>query len=128
MKLDKISTVFASICMVGLSVYFLNSGNLTDLTSNNFSIAVHRVNSGYGYTISEGAHLLIKQDFIPAIQNEIPFPNYDIARSSARLVVKKITRGQQPALTLEELQEIGLDLNRNETGITSGLPIQSLCP
>ncbi|WP_185967773.1 DUF4907 domain-containing protein [Formosa sediminum] len=80
-------------------------------SSSDYSTRIYTVNSGFGYEISLHNKILIKQDNIPAIQNEIPFCNEDDANKIAALVIDKLERKVAPTISKIELQENKIVLN-----------------
>ncbi|MBP1841190.1 DUF4907 domain-containing protein [Formosa algae] len=80
-------------------------------SSSDYTTRVYPVNSGFGYEISIHNKVLIKQDNIPAIQNEIPFCNEDNANTIASLVVSKLENKIAPTISKAELKENKIILN-----------------
>ena len=71
---------------------------------------VYEINNGYGYSISYNDKLLIKQDLIPAIQNNQAFCNFDDAQKVADLVKEKLKRKENPKISLIELKQLNIQL------------------
>ncbi len=63
---------------------------------------------GWGYSISYKRKALIRQEYLPAVQGNIRMENRWQARKLGKLVKEKLEEGQSPAVTLEELQTLGL--------------------
>jgi len=79
--------------------------------SEKFETAVFQSKNGYGYSISFKNKLLIKQDFIPAIQKSQPFCNSNDAQKVAYLVAEKLNKKENPRVTLSELNDLNIQLN-----------------
>lgn len=60
--------------------------------------------SGWGYDIVAGVDTMIHQPFIPALQGDRPFPTERSARRAARAVIRKLQRGDSPALSPDEVR------------------------
>ncbi|WP_159023402.1 DUF4907 domain-containing protein [Formosa sp. L2A11] len=80
-------------------------------SSSIFNSKVYKTNSGYGYEITMNDKLLIKQDYIPAISENISFCNEDDANKIADIVISKLEEKVAPTITLEELKENKIILN-----------------
>lgn len=78
---------------------------------DDFKTLVYKTETGFGYSISYNSKLLIKQDYIPAIQSEKSFFNFEDAQKAASLVIEKLNRKENPKLSLLELNELGIQLN-----------------
>ncbi|MBP0905206.1 DUF4907 domain-containing protein [Mariniflexile gromovii] len=76
-----------------------------------FNTKVFKTDSGYGYSISFRNTLLIKQDYIPTIQNNVSFCTPQDAQKVADLVKKKLNHKENPKITLSELKQLGIKLN-----------------
>lgn len=72
---------------------------------------VYKSNNGYGYSVSYNDKLLIKQDYIPCIENNHPFCNYKDAQKVANLVVEKLNEKENPKVTISELNVLNIQLN-----------------
>lgn len=66
------------------------------------------VGQGYGYEIWIGEKLLVKQEFIPAINGEITFKTPEEARKVANLITKKLLERSNPEISVEELVSLNI--------------------
>lgn len=66
---------------------------------------------GYGYTISLNEKVIIKQDYIPYIQDKISFCTTEDAQKIAVVVQKKLLKRENPSVTLIELEQQSIILN-----------------
>lgn len=66
---------------------------------------------GYGYTISLNEKVIIKQDYIPYIQDKISFCTAEDAQKIAVIVQKKLLNRENPSVTLIELEQQSIILN-----------------
>jgi hypothetical protein len=97
-----LSTAF--VCFAVLKIVFNDK-------SEDFKTEVYKTNNGYGYFISYGSKLLIKQDFIPSIQRNQSFCNFDDAQKVANLVVEKLNKKENPRISVSELNMLHIQLN-----------------
>ena len=67
-----------------------------------------KVKKGYGYHIWAGDKLLVKQEFIPAINGAIPFQSYGDAERTAALVESKLKNRANPEISVEELGKLNI--------------------
>lgn len=66
-------------------------------------------NVGWGYQIFEGNTLLLKQEYIPAIQGNHAFESKKTAEVTAYFVLSKIEKGIfPPTLSVRELDSLGV--------------------
>jgi hypothetical protein len=87
---------------------------------DNKQIAVevfHIQEGGWGYDIVIDQKTFIHQLVIPAIAQNNPFPNEELAQKTAELVVQKIKAHKIPAISIEEL--IDLKVLRSDSTINS---------
>ncbi len=76
-----------------------------------FKTQVYQVNKGYGYRIQYQEKTLIQQEYIPAIQKNQSFCNYNDAQKVAVLVVEKLSNKQNPKITVQELKQLNIQIN-----------------
>jgi len=81
--------------------------------SNPFKSEIIRVDNGYGYQISYHSKLLIKQEYIPEIQLNKTFCTEQDAEKVAHLVCEKLYKKESPKITLENLNQLNINLNCN---------------
>ena len=63
---------------------------------------------GWGYIITVGEKIVIKQPIIPVVQGNKSFATEEDALKVAALVVNKIKSRQKPTIFRAELQKIGI--------------------
>jgi len=83
-----------------LTVYFVGRENT--------GLETFRSGEGWGYTVTIGGKMVIKQPFIPAIEGTEPFETKRDALRIGRIVKKKIEKGIDPSVTIEELHKAGI--------------------
>lgn len=66
------------------------------------------VENGYGYQIFEGEQLLIRQEFIPAINGNKAFQSKSDAEMVAKRVMEKIQKKLPPTIDIQELTDLGI--------------------
>ncbi|MCL6264852.1 DUF4907 domain-containing protein [Flagellimonas myxillae] len=82
--------------------------NFPDGNSAQLRPEVVKVQEGYGYLIWAGEKLLVKQEFIPAINGEIPFQSHRDAKKIAVLVASKLKNRSNPEVSKEELSKLNI--------------------
>ncbi len=75
---------------------------------------VFRVDHGYGYEIYSGTKLLIKQDFIPAIEHKVPFRTFKEAKRVANLVSQKLLNYESPEISAKELDNLNIAILKDQ--------------
>lgn len=73
-----------------------------------FQVNVFKVGDGFGYDITADNNILIKQENIPAIQQQKKFISYRQAEKAANVVVKKLNNRENPSISIEELKKLGI--------------------
>ena len=66
--------------------------------------------SGWGYEILVDHKIFIHQEYIPAIIGKKAFFSKEDAMKTAALVIEKLKRGKQPAITKADLTELKISL------------------
>ena len=77
---------------------------------NVFKSQIYEYNEGYGYSISYGNKIIIKQNIIPVIPANKPFYDFYDAQKVADLVKEKLDKNESPHISLEELKELNIQL------------------
>ena len=78
------------------------------------STKVFKVDNGFGYIITLREKVLIKQNTIPAIQKKIAFCSENDAISVANLVKSKIENNLIPTVSLQELNNLNIEIHCSE--------------
>jgi len=79
------------------------------LSKKKFEAITYKKNSGWGYAILKDGKTFIQQDFIPVIQQEIPFKNESEARRISLLVLEKVESKKNPTVTLDDLLSLKIN-------------------
>lgn len=83
-----------------------------DFTKTNYyEVLVHETKDGYGYSITYNKKVLIKQDYIPAIQDIQSFCSSEDALKVATLVKEKLNKKENPKVSLIDLKQFKIKLN-----------------
>jgi len=113
MKLYFISILFLTMVVAAL----VSCQGNTPINTNNkidhkdsvqLDSQAYKIGDGWGYTITLGKEIYIKQPMIPVIQGIKTFASEADALKVANLVISKLKNHQLPALTAEELQSMGI--------------------
>lgn len=100
------------IVVMGLLTYFISTSTHSKISeSNAITITVNKVKDGYGYTLMSNNKVLIKQEYIPAIQEKKAFCNVEDAKKVANIVKRKITRKKNPTVSLDDLKKLNINFN-----------------
>jgi hypothetical protein len=91
-------SVCAAIAAIIPFIYW-NKSKQQHIDSRIFSVA-----DGWGYDILVNGKLFIHQESVPAVAGNDPFKTPQAARQAAALVVKKIKKGLNPALSTDEIK------------------------
>ena len=75
------------------------------------AIAIPATN-GWGYEIHVDHKIFIKQDYIPAVSGMHKFINKEQALLTADMVIDKMKEGKKPYITINELQNVGIVLDK----------------
>lgn len=106
-----LSIIILILLFIGLSFLVIARFGLKGETSKQpFSSEVISVHGGFGYQILNGEKILIRQEFIPAVQGEKPFLIAKDAKSIGELVVHKLTNGETPVIHIEEIEKFNIEL------------------
>jgi len=102
-KVFTISTVLVSVLLIFLILVRMLS------TKTSLYSEVFISGDGYGYTIKAGDKVLIKQYFIPAVQEEISFMSDNDAKLVSALVLNRLLKKESPVVTIEDLNKLNVN-------------------
>lgn len=100
----KIITTLWVLLVVLPTVIFITNYNPED----KFQVKVFKVGDGFGYDIIANNVIIIKQENMPAIQQQKNFISYEHAHKVASAVVEKLYKGDNPGVSMEELKSLGI--------------------
>ena len=100
------------VILVAASAFYVANSDMFN-KSNPYETEVFSIENGYGYQIKYNAKLLIKQNYIPAINLNKTFCTAEDADRVARLVSQKLYNKENPQITLENLNQLNVNLNCN---------------
>jgi len=100
----RIITILWVLLVVLPAIIFLTNYNSEDT----FKVKVFEVGNGFGYDITSNEVIIIKQENIPAIQQQKNFTSYEQAHQVAGVVVEKLNKGVNPGISIEELKRLGV--------------------
>lgn len=104
-------TIILTLLFIGLFFIVVEGlGPKEKASKQLFRSEVISVNGGFGYQILNGEKILIRQEFIPAVQGEKPFLIAKDAKSIAELVVHKLVNGETPVIYIEEIEKFNIEL------------------
>tara|TARA_R110001583_G_scaffold22784_3_gene85036 strand:+ start:6489 stop:6827 length:339 start_codon:yes stop_codon:yes gene_type:complete len=99
------------LILSAILIFFIVTKTTFNNNTEPFKAAIYQTNTGFGYSISYNDILLIKQDYIPTIQNNQSFCSYQDAQNVANLVLEKLYKKVNPKISLLELKQLGIQLN-----------------
>ena len=78
------------------------------VAKDSFSLSTFRLesNEGFGYDILNNNHIIIHQEFIPALEGKQLFRSREEAMAIGNAVLKKIENKQSPSITKEEVLQL----------------------
>lgn len=83
---------------------------LSNISSNEFDLEIHKVENGWGYNIFKKNKVIIKQDIIPGLPVKKPFATEKDAIVVGKLMVEKLKNKKKPSISYKELQINGVIL------------------
>ena len=97
-------SAFIFLFVFGAVKYINNSGNHT------LGLQVHtiKMKEGYGYQITNNNIVLIRQEYIPAVEGKKVFSNVKDAKRVANLVMSKLTNKEDPVVYIKELKSLNI--------------------
>ncbi len=60
------------------------------------------------YSIKYNKQVIIRQEYIPGLQGNIPFESKNDAQKTGLLVLKKLKNNENPACSITELKQLGI--------------------
>jgi hypothetical protein len=102
-RLTLAATIIAVITIFVVVVSFVT--NSPQLDSKTFA-----VQGGFGYQIQVKDKIIIKQEYIPAVQGEIPFNSERDAQLVSKLVINKLLKKEDPVVTLNDLEKLNIEV------------------
>lgn len=72
-------------------------------------LETYRSDVGWGYSVSIN-EVVIMQPYIPAVEGRIPFETRRDARRAGEIVLERLIKGDNPSLSLEDLQKAGISI------------------
>jgi len=102
----KFVIVIVPVLLFLLGVYLWRDSYST----GEFETRVYEVNNGYGYNIkTSNGQIIIKQDYIPAIQYKKAFNSREDAERVAFAIAEKLKRNENPKISISELKMMGIN-------------------
>lgn len=110
MNIKKWAIVFI-LTLAVISAFFIFSNKQQD--NGLFTTEVFNLENGFGYKINYNSKVLIKQNYIPAVQSNKTFCSARDAEQVANLVIEKLKAKKSPNITLQNLNQLNINLNCN---------------
>lgn len=107
----KVLVVLILVLVTATVFYFVKFDAFSE--SNPYNSEIIRVDNGFGYQINYNSKLLIKQEYIPEIQLNKTFCTKQEAEKVAQLVCEKLYKKENPKITLQNLNQLNINLNCN---------------
>ncbi len=77
---------------------------------NRASVETFQTDSGWGYCVKHNGQTFIKQANIPAVTGNYSFVREVDARNTGRLILQKLKNKQSPAITVQELDSLKIEI------------------
>ncbi|WP_170154424.1 DUF4907 domain-containing protein [Mangrovibacterium diazotrophicum] len=74
--------------------------------------STQQADGGWGYQILKDTSVYINQPYIPAVSGHQTFKSEEDAMKAGRLVLKKIVKRQNPAITIHELDSLDIQYTK----------------
>lgn len=103
-----IGGLVAIIQTVGFTILVESTPNKVD--SGELSVRLYQEKEGWGYDIVNSGDVFIRQPFVPGISGYQPFQSKNDALKTGRLVLQKVRRGQPPAISVDELDSLDVNI------------------
>lgn len=100
---------FSIIIVLNVLIILLAKNREEPLSKKTF-----HVDDGFGYVITSGDKILIKQSYIPAIQESKPFYSKEDANKVANLVIDKLNNKTSPTVSLKDLTILNIQTNARQ--------------
>jgi len=104
---NKFSIIGITALLISFAVIFFSRQKSTEAKIFLHAEAV-QTPYGWGYNVLTNQKVYIKQEYIPGIPGKKGFKSAEDALLVGNLVVKKITANQQPTITEEDLDSLGV--------------------
>ncbi|CAM4206222.1 DUF4907 domain-containing protein [Zobellia nedashkovskayae] len=108
MKTKKTYFFLTALAVILVYIAFNYSG--AKLYTKGLHTEVLQVDEGYGYKILYDDKILVKQDFIPAIQGKKSFESEKEAMLVGNVVLRKIEKGEDPYISVLELKDLKINI------------------
>ena len=105
MKMIETIRIAAILVMTGMAAFFYSCHSSPHVR---YDLNVVKHEQGWGYEILRDHKPFIYQQYIPAIQGNTAFKDKRSAKKTGRLVISKLRHHQIPAVSQEELKELGV--------------------
>ncbi len=73
-----------------------------------YHLEILQLEHGWGYSITRNGKPFIFQEYVPAVEGNLRFPDRKSARKTGQLVIKKLRNNQLPVISKRELKQVGL--------------------
>jgi hypothetical protein len=100
---------FKGYFLIAFIMFLVSCHNNTSIKSD-LNINVFKINNGWGYKINIKNKTIIYQPCIPVITGNEAFHSKSDALKAGEIVLYKITQGQLPVLTRQELINAGISI------------------
>lgn len=97
--------------VLSISIISVILVRMKNVKTSNYEVFVHETSRGFGYSITYNEKMLIKQDYIPAIQDVQSFCSSEDALKVATFVKEKLNKRENPKVTLIDLKQFRIKLN-----------------
>lgn len=98
--------VLSAAILISAGIWAIAINKKNTIKEKTIRAKIFQVPDGWGYDILINDTLLFHQEFIPLLPGKKGFPEKEQAEQMAQLIINKIKKGQMPAVTTFELEQI----------------------
>ncbi len=102
--------ILTTVTVLLVDSFYFSSQKLQQSDIKPFTIKTFEVNNGWGYSVLIRNNEIIRQEMIPAIQQQSAFLNQKDAYVAAVLMIRKLREKKTPGLTKNEMIKSGIKL------------------
>lgn len=110
MKYNIFKIVLLSVSIILFFFGVVKYNNQSNKNTFGLQAETIKIEEGYGYQITNNNIVLIRQEYVPAIQGKKVFLNTRDAKRVANLVMCKLTNKENPVVHIEELDSLNIAL------------------
>ena len=100
--------VFLAAVVIAMIITVIMLRNIPKQNNSALSYKCFKTDNGWGYDIMVNKKIVIHQDLMGSFPGAAGFSSEQQAKAVAAIVIEKIKSGKIPAISREELQQLGV--------------------